>query len=368
MKLQNLICRIIPVFFSIGVTSTDIYADMHESQDYINYHSLLYEICTGNYKGEVVLPTDIFLSWIHKDAFQKESWTKASSIYIPATCTYDKTRHGITSLLYYDRPSRDQWSSFLECLDGSFNFIPNVNLKTAIYESPNPALEDFIFSFWGEGVYDCKEEHQLVKSKFHTNPFKGCSSLVSVEILDLSCSLRSDAGVLFLDNDLVTFPGGRHGKYVIPEGTVRIRYDAFFDATGLTSLTIPVSLDFIDKNNEFANCTNLNTVTVSWDTPVAFCFDLFSEETYKTARLIVPQGTISDYATVSPWCNFSNIYDSAGIDSPIVDDEKLSCDVFTTLGVCVKSAVEVCDWQNGLNPGIYILRMSDGSTLKRIVK
>lgn len=68
-------------------------------------------------------------------------------------------------------------------------------------------------------------------------------------------------GVLFDKNKstLISFPGGKSGAYVIPDGVVRISDSAFEHRTSVTSLTIPDSVTSIGVS-AFWDCSALSDV------------------------------------------------------------------------------------------------------------
>ena len=68
-------------------------------------------------------------------------------------------------------------------------------------------------------------------------------------------------GVLFTKNmdQLVCFPGGMGGDYVIPDGVAIIGEYVFGHNSGLTSITIPASVTCVG-DYAFTNCLNLKDV------------------------------------------------------------------------------------------------------------
>ena len=70
-------------------------------------------------------------------------------------------------------------------------------------------------------------------------------------------------GVLFNKDrsELVCYPAGRKGAYIIPDGVTSISYGAFDGCSGLTSITIPNSVTKIEKN-AFMHCSSLQEVTI----------------------------------------------------------------------------------------------------------
>jgi len=99
--------------------------------------------------------------------------------------------------------------------------------------------------------------------KFETGVFWGCESLISITIHPDNANFSSENGVLFNKDktELIFFPQGRKGEYVIPESVVKIGEAAFSYCTGLTSIIIPNSVTEID-DSVFYNCEGLTSVVI----------------------------------------------------------------------------------------------------------
>ena len=93
--------------------------------------------------------------------------------------------------------------------------------------------------------------------------FTGNPSLTNITVAADNPVYRDIGGVLFSKDglELIQFPGGRAGAYVIPAGTARIGTQAFARCRKLTRVTIPDSLTRIDPN-AFAGCSGLTRVTI----------------------------------------------------------------------------------------------------------
>lgn len=74
--------------------------------------------------------------------------------------------------------------------------------------------------------------------------FAGCTELVAIDVADGNEHYSSRDGVLFdkAGKQLINFPSGRTGTYVIPSGVERIAEKAFFGRSGLSRVTIPPSV------------------------------------------------------------------------------------------------------------------------------
>lgn len=145
--------------------------------------------------------------------------------------------------------------------------------------------------------------------------FYGCDHLEEIE----SESLRYPAedGVLFKVADdreriLVRYPSNREGKhYTIPNDVVEIEEYAFAQSRNLVSITIPETVRKIGSGafdpciEMFGTSRNLETITVSWlCPPKEINSDIFGHRTKSSKiRLIVPEGSESDYKKDPVWKN-----------------------------------------------------------------
>lgn len=83
----------------------------------------------------------------------------------------------------------------------------------------------------------------------------GCNSLQNITV-DTHNSIYHDIdGVLFKGSELIAFPQGRTGNYIVPEGTTKIGNHAF-KASQLSSIVFPQSLIEIGIN-AFYECKSI---------------------------------------------------------------------------------------------------------------
>ena len=157
--------------------------------------------------------------------------------------------------------------------------------------------------------------------------FSGCSSLASITIPSSLTSIGSNA---FDDCTGLTsiIVDANNPKYdsrdncnaiiekrtnkliwgcnnsVIPNSVTSIRYRAFANCSGLTSVTIPNSVTSIGSS-AFLSCNSLTSVIVKRETPVDITSDVFTNR--GNATLYVPQGCIAAYKAADYWKEFKEI-------------------------------------------------------------
>lgn len=99
--------------------------------------------------------------------------------------------------------------------------------------------------------------------------FTGASKLEEINIYEtgnaVSSRYSSHEGVLYSQDvaglELAVFPSGKSGEYVIYDGTKLIGSRAFYNASNVTSVTIPGSVAII-MPSAFMGCRNIETLTI----------------------------------------------------------------------------------------------------------
>ena len=146
-------------------------------------------------------------------------------------------------------------------------------------------------------------------------------------------------------------------EVVIPNSVEDIEQEAFYGCAILNKLSLGTSLASIGENAFFA-CNNITEINALATLPPA-CFDnTFTSTTYDKATLYVPEAAKDDYAVASVWKNFKTQVAVLGVD-----------------GVeAVEDAVEIARYDihgrelTQPTQGINIIKLSDGKTLKVVVK
>lgn len=197
-----------------------------------------------------------------------------------------------------------------------------------------------------------------------------CEKLQSIKVEDGNphYDSRNNCNAIFVNATNTLLAGCMNT--IIPEETDTIGYYAFyyhsqlkeiklpdnlktiadwaFMGTGLSSITIPESVDSIGTS-AFRNCANLTTVKVLRKEPLKIKESVFFKDTdtvytFDQATLYVPMGTKVKYQEADGWKNFKNIveFDPTGIDD-ITVDEDVQQTIYSISGVRLKNP------QKGLN-------------------
>jgi hypothetical protein len=98
--------------------------------------------------------------------------------------------------------------------------------------------------------------------------FADCTALTGIFADPANSYFSSLDGVLFNQSqtELVQFPTGRRGSYVIPPGVGNIRAYAFYPSAGLTNVTVPGSVTNISET-AFGECYNLTGIYFEGNAP-----------------------------------------------------------------------------------------------------
>ena len=161
--------------------------------------------------------------------------------------------------------------------------------------------------------------------------FASCSSMISIDIADSNPNYCSVEGVIFNKekSTLIQYPGGKQGDYIIPTSVTSIGNSAFYDCTGLTSVTIPNSVTSIGDraffgctglasvtipnsvtsigSSAFYNCTGLTSITNKALIPQATVSSVFSSSILSECVLYVPEGSLTLYQNAPIWNTFAHI-------------------------------------------------------------
>ena len=153
--------------------------------------------------------------------------------------------------------------------------------------------------------------------------FEGCSNLTSINITNSVTTIDENAftNTSWFNNqpDGLVYAGFVAYKYkgtmpantsiALREGTKGIAAFAFYECSGLTSITIPNSVTNISYS-AFSDCVNLNEIRskiVDVGSVTMRGNDVFSGVPTSTCMLKVPIGRILAYKQAAQWSDFKNI-------------------------------------------------------------
>lgn len=156
-------------------------------------------------------------------------------------------------------------------------------------------------------------------------------------------------------------------------GVSEVEIEAFTNCSNLVSLTLDDTLTKIgelESPSTFTSafkCLNLTDIYYKTLAPVKLSSNLFNEEVKQNATLHIIPDAMEKICLTSPWLYFVNIVadiTDSGINEVKAMDGEMICDVYSTTGSLVRGGVKMAEWNDGLTPGIYIVRLTDGSVRK----
>lgn len=229
-------------------------------------------------------------------------------------------------------------------------------------------------TFIGENAfYGCKAlaSVDLPKSltEIGTSAFGYCNGLTSINITDLAawCNIAFESA----SSNPLTYAhklclnGEEVKNLVIPESVTSIESFTFSSCTSLASISFPEGLTNIGRS-AFADCTGLTQINCHAVQPPTVTSDSFSNVDVTSVLLLVPGDSEAQYSNHSVWGQFivepeSGTYAKesyeTGINSANVDAQTVS-ETYDLNG----------RRQNALQHGLNLIRMSDGSVKKVLVK
>lgn len=145
-----------------------------------------------------------------------------------------------------------------------------------------------------------------------------------------------------------------------PRLLTKIKDSAFVGCSSLTSVSFPKILTEIG-GSAFAGCSSLISVIADMKIPAKIEENTFDTETVLDATLYVPQGCIEKYENADYWRYFQVIKEigtQTGIDSATTSDDVKEVARYGING----------QLQNGPTNGVNIVKYSDGTTKRVMVK
>ena len=128
-------------------------------------------------------------------------------------------------------------------------------------------IPDSVTYIGGGAFYACNSLTKIQipsgVTEIDASAFRDCVNLTAVEADSGNNTYVSDGGILFNreKTELILYPPGRTGRYVIPDGVENIGVEAFYGCFGLDELVIADSVRNIGSA-AFAVCTGLTEVTL----------------------------------------------------------------------------------------------------------
>lgn len=121
---------------------------------------------------------------------------------------------------------------------------------------------------------------------------------------------------------------------------------------------MPSTITYID-GNAFANCGKLQDIKVNAMIPPRVSYGAFNGVPTSTCTIHVPIGTLAQYKDADGWMDFANIVEdiASGIENPEISMNS-SFEIYTIDGMKI----------NTLQKGINIIKMSNGTTRKVVIK
>ena len=210
--------------------------------------------------------------------------------------------------------------------------------------------------------------------------FLGCRGLTSITIPGCVTSIGNYAFAFCSGLTSVTIPNSvtqmGFGAFsycsgltsvTIPNSMTSISQFAFFSCSGLTSVTIGSGVRYIGYTT-FSHCSSLTDVYCYAENVPNTDSDAFKNSPVGSATLHVPEGSLQEYKTSSPWRGFGTI---VGLTQDMIDGiREIKNESFTPT---LSNGEGDCYDLNGRmlaapQKGINIIRYSDGSTRKVMVK
>ena len=334
--------------------------------------SMAFRGCSG--LTEVTIPNSV--TSIDYDAFYDCSGL--TSVTIPNSVTHIGSGAFYNTGIYNNNSNWDNGVLYIDnCLinaksdivKGSYTIKEGTRFiaDLAFYvcsELTSVTIPNSVTSIGNEAFYGCRGLTSVTipnsVTSIGSSAFRGCRGLTSVTIGNSVTSIGPSAfyntgiynnnsnwdnGVLYIDNCLINAKSDVvKGSYTIKKGTRIIGYYAFYDCSGLTSITIPNSVTSIGSS-AFFGCSGLTKVnylgTVDKWVEIDFA-PSFSNPTYYAKDLYINNELLTDVkiTTVDSIKNFA-FYNCQSIKSVEIGNSVTSIGVGAFIGCSGLTSVTI---------------------------
>ncbi|MCH5310034.1 MAG: leucine-rich repeat domain-containing protein [Prevotella sp.] len=318
-------------------------------------------------------------------------------IVIPATVSYNNMTltvlevgqnafgqcKGLTSVIIPNSVTTIGGWAFEECNNLESVEIPNSINTIGDYafsqcyrlesiELPNSVTTIGALAFW--------ECHRLTSvtipnsvTMLGDHAFAGCARLASVTLPNSITTIEYGTfydciklASIEIPNSVTTIGYGAFNlchsltNVTIPNSVTTIESAAFGGSRGLTSVTLGNSVSSIDIW-AFIDCRALTTLYSLNTTPPNIKFDTFDDRHYNEVDVYVPQEALEAYQSANVWKNFKNLH--------AISATEIEGIVPTTPNAKEIKRYDAAGHETNSNhKGLTIIKMSDGTTRKMMVK
>jgi len=178
-------------------------------------------------------------------------------------------------------------------------FYPNSNIGWTSIKELN--IGDSVTTI-APGMFRCCESLANVSigaslASIGSGVFYQCKSLQNYNVSPDNDALSSIDGVLFnkAQNRLITFPSGRRGRYVVPDGVDSIANTAFMGNVYLYAIVFPNTLTTIG-DSAFCECENLSDIKFSESLKSIGAYSFYKCKGLTTIDLPNSLTTMGEYA------------------------------------------------------------------------